>query len=137
MAFMAPSRRPEDVGEDGSVKIVKHDVQFTPPGAGGKGPHFLATTEPISRRYLEAVDRIFDKMDLRTRQYVKVKAPTTIKFELMDAEDIDFVVKQTTRFMTLRECDLQKGDKEGPILQTKSGMYEIVQGSAEKALKEA
>lgn len=112
MGYMAPSTRIEDRGEDGVPPMVLHERTFYPAGPGKRRPDYLATTQPISRRYTEELPRNFMKKDLRTNEMKEVKAHTVVKFVLLDPSDIGDYVREHARFMTLREIDLAISDKE-------------------------
>jgi hypothetical protein len=126
MGYIAPSNRREEWSEESGPPPVLHCRHFVPPGIGGKDPNYLVTTQPISKRYVEEVDRIFEKMDPRTGKMQKIKTPSVVKFEEIDPSEFDFVAKQNSRFMNLRDCDLEVSDVEGPIVQKRKLNYEVL-----------
>jgi hypothetical protein len=111
MGYMAPSARREEWPEDGVPPMVLHERSFYPAGLGKKRPDYLCTSSPIAKRYTEAQPRKFFKKDLRTNEMREINTPTTVKFVLLDPDEIGDYVRDKARFMTLRECDLAVSDK--------------------------
>jgi hypothetical protein len=111
VGYMAPDQRRENWGEDGVPGMVLHERTFLPQ-MGKKPADILCTAEPIAQRYTEQIDRTFPKKDLRTGETRMINAPTVIKFRLLDADEVDNSTRKAARFMTLRDCDLAKTDKE-------------------------
>lgn len=112
MGYMGASMRVEERGEDGVPPIVLHERSFYPKGLGKKHSDYLCTVSPISKRYTEAQPRKFFKKDLRTNEMREINTPTTIKFVLLEGDEIGDYIREHARFMTLRKCDLAESDKE-------------------------
>jgi hypothetical protein len=112
MGYMAPDQRRENWPEDGVAPMSLHERSFYPAGPGKKRADYLVTTSPIAKRYTEAQPRKFFKKDLRTNEMREINTPTTIKFVLLEGDEIGDYIRERARFMTLRECDLAISDKE-------------------------
>ena len=114
MGYMAIDHRKERQDEEGTVMCL-HERTFYPSGLGKRRPDYLVTNAPISKRYLEPVNRTFQKMDLRTREYRTINAPTTVKFVLLEPDEIGDYVREHARFMALRDCDLAVSDTDNIV----------------------
>lgn len=112
MGYMAPDQRRENWPEDGVPSMALHERSFYPSGPGKKRPDYLCTSEPIAKRYTAPQPRKFFKKDLRTNEMKEINTPTTVKFVLLEDNEIGDYVREKARFMTLRECDLARGEKE-------------------------
>jgi hypothetical protein len=117
MGYMASDHRRERWADDGTPAICLHERTFYPAGLGKKRADYLVTDEPISKRYTDPVMRTFKKMDLRTREIITVNAPMTVKFRLLDQEEVGDYIREHARFMKLRDCDTIISDPKGNFVQ--------------------
>jgi hypothetical protein len=132
MGYMAPDQRRERWSDEMGREQCLHERSFYPAGLGKKRPDYLATREPISKRYTQEIDRKFRKRNLQTGKWQWVHSPTNIKFYELAPDEIGDYVREHAHFLALRDCDLAKTDKEG-IIEQKPATSDIIEEEVDAA----